>query len=106
MQTCLFGLRCLLIVLFLATAPKVATAYIYPGNGAYMVQALFTLIGAALFYVRHPVRTLKFIWGWLLRRGKPGSQDTMGSKHGGGISPVASAESNAAVGTTRVEREA
>jgi hypothetical protein len=92
-------------VLFLATAPKVASAYIDPGNGAYMVQALFALIGAALFYMRHPVRTLKGIWDWALRRGRPGSQDTLGSEHRGEKSPVASAESESAVGTSRVERK-
>ncbi len=52
----------MLLVAFLGTAPTVAMAYIDPGNGAYMVQVLFTLVGAALFYVRHPIRTLKLIW--------------------------------------------
>jgi hypothetical protein len=44
-------------------------AYIDPGNGAYMVQALLTLLGAALFYVRHPIRTAKMIWRNLRGRG-------------------------------------
>jgi hypothetical protein len=105
MQTSLLGLRFILIVLLLATAPKVASAYIDPGNGAYMVQALFAMIGAALFYLRHPGRTLKAIWGWVLRRGRPGSQDSLGSEHRGEMSPAASAESETAVGTSRVERK-
>jgi len=61
--------RGVLIVAFLAVSPTVAMAYIDPGNGAYMVQALFTLLGAALFYVRHPVRTAKLIWNRLRGRG-------------------------------------
>jgi hypothetical protein len=56
------GIRAALIVLSLATAPTTAMAYIDPGNGAYMVQALFTLLGAALFYIRHPIRTAKLLW--------------------------------------------
>ena len=61
--------RGLLVLAFLAVSPSVAMAYIDPGNGAYMVQALFTLIGAALFYIRHPVRTAKLIWSRLRGRG-------------------------------------
>jgi len=61
--------RGILIVAFLAVSPTVAMAYIDPGNGAYMVQALFTLLGAALFYVRHPVRTAKLLWNRLRGRG-------------------------------------
>jgi hypothetical protein len=63
-----FGVREALIVLLLATAPTLAMAYIDPGNGAYMVQALFTLVGAALFYIRHPIRSAKLVWNRLLRR--------------------------------------
>jgi len=64
--------RGILIVAFLAVSPTVAMAYIDPGNGAYMVQALFTLLGAALFYVRHPIRTAKMIWNRLRGRGGEG----------------------------------
>jgi hypothetical protein len=70
-----FGVRSVLIVGFLATAPTLAMAYIDPGNGAYMVQALFTLIGAALFYVRHPVQTAKLLWRKLTGRGTPETLD-------------------------------
>jgi hypothetical protein len=65
--------RGILILAFLAASPTVAMAYIDPGNGAYMVQALFTLLGAALFYVRHPVRTAKLIWNRL--RGRSGGDE-------------------------------
>jgi hypothetical protein len=60
-----FGLRFAAAVTLLALAPTLAWSYIDPGNGAYMVQTLFTLIGAALFYVRHPVRSLRALWDWL-----------------------------------------
>jgi hypothetical protein len=63
-----FSPRFGLTVLILAAAPGAAMAYIDPGNGAYMVQALFTLVGAALFYVRHPIRSAKLAWAALLRR--------------------------------------
>jgi hypothetical protein len=55
-------LRMLTVALLLAAAPTVALAYIDPGNGAFMVQALFTMVGAALFYVRHPIRFLQTVW--------------------------------------------
>lgn len=60
--------RCTVLVAIFVTAPGVAFAYIDPGNGAYMVQALFTLIGAALFYLRHPIRLLHTVWKWISRR--------------------------------------
>jgi drug/metabolite transporter (DMT)-like permease len=70
------GVRCVLVVLVLAMAPAAAMAYIDPGNGAYMVQALFALVGAALFYLRHPIQSLKTFWGWLAsRRGHPARLD-------------------------------
>jgi hypothetical protein len=56
------------VVLVLCMAPAAAMAYIDPGNGAYMVQALFTLVGAALFYLRHPIRTMTAAWHWVVRR--------------------------------------
>lgn len=59
------------LLVCLALAPSLAFAYIDPGNGAYMVQALFTLVGAALFYLRHPIRTLKETWHWFLGRFRP-----------------------------------
>jgi hypothetical protein len=60
--------RAAAVVLAFAMAPSLAQAYIDPGNGAYMVQALFTLLGAALFYVRHPIRTVKSCWHWMFNR--------------------------------------
>jgi len=56
------------IVLLLATTPTLAQAYIDPGSGAYMVQALFALVGAVLFYVRHPIRSLRTFARWFAKR--------------------------------------
>jgi len=68
-----FGLRFAAVVVVLAMAPTVALAYIDPGNGAYMVQALFALVGAGLFYVRHPIRSAKALWRWVSHRGRHAS---------------------------------
>lgn len=68
-------LRFVLVVFFISAAPGIAFAYIDPGSGAYVVQALFTLVGAALFYLRHPIRTLQSVW----RRLFPGSRKIRGS---------------------------
>jgi hypothetical protein len=62
--------RCLGVVVVLAMAPALAQAYIDPGNGAYMVQALFTVIAAGIFYLKHPVRTLKSVGAWLSSLGR------------------------------------
>ena len=64
--------RCAGVLLILVMAPSMAHAYIDPGNGAYMVQALFTLVGAVFFYVRHPIRAFKACWRWILNRGRQG----------------------------------
>jgi hypothetical protein len=65
-----FGLRCVAVAAVLSLAPTLAQAYIDPGNGAYMVQVLFTLVGASLFYVRHPIRSLKALGRRLRSRQK------------------------------------
>lgn len=62
------GARMLGPVLFLALAPSLAWSYIDPGNGAYMVQVIFTLFGAALFYIRHPVRFFHAVRNWIFKR--------------------------------------
>ncbi len=68
MQKGCFGWRFGFMGLTWIMAPAAAMAYIDPGNGAYMVQALFALIGAAFFYLRHPIRSLKALGQWLARR--------------------------------------
>lgn len=62
------GLRIAGAVVLFALAPSLAWSYIDPGNGAYMVQLLFTLVGAALFYIRHPLRFLLALRNWIFRR--------------------------------------
>jgi hypothetical protein len=71
-------LRLALVALLLSSAPTLALAYIDPGNGAYMVQALFTMLGAAFFYLRHPLRSLQAFWQKILRRGR--SADSLPSQ--------------------------
>ena len=63
-----FDARWVLTALVLAMAPGAAMAYIDPGSGAYMVQALFALVAAGLFYARHPIRSLKAFWRWVRKR--------------------------------------
>jgi hypothetical protein len=55
-------------VTLLALAPGLAWSYIDAGNGAYVVQLLFTLAGAASFYIRHPLRFLRAVRNWISRR--------------------------------------
>jgi hypothetical protein len=62
------GSRHTIIAAALCLAPAVALAYINPGNGAYMVQALFTLLGAGMFYLRHPRRLLEAVRLWFANR--------------------------------------
>lgn len=52
--------RCLVIIF--CAMPSLAFAYIDPGTGAYVVQALFALIAAGLAYIRHPLKALKVLW--------------------------------------------
>lgn len=59
-----------LVVLFCAT-PSLAYAYIDPGTGAYVVQALFALIVAGLAFIRHPLKSLKALWERLRRKDRP-----------------------------------
>jgi hypothetical protein len=63
-----FGPRFAVVVLILATIPTAAMAYIDPGNGAYMVQTLLTVVAAGAFYLRHPIRSLKAIARWCWTR--------------------------------------
>jgi hypothetical protein len=88
-----------IVVLIWAMAPGLALAYIDPGNGAYMVQALFTVVGAALFYLRHPVRSLLTLKERLFSRWTQSQasapQDTLpeASDLGVGVSDARSQES-------------
>ena len=85
MQGRLIGPRVIAVVAILSTAPGLAFAYIDPGSGAYMVQALFALCGAALFYIRHPIRTIRSLGNRLFRRSN--AQDPPPLGEGQSVSP-------------------
>jgi hypothetical protein len=97
-----FGLRTAVIVLILSMAPAAAMAYIDPGNGAYMVQALFTLAAAALFYLRHPVRSLKAIGRWISARLKGRGSQAQGAASDSGKTEVLEDASEARTGSDQI----
>jgi hypothetical protein len=63
-----FGLRLAAVAVILSLSPALAMAYIDPGNGAYMVQALFTVVAAGIFYLRHPIQSLRAFGRWIATR--------------------------------------
>jgi len=58
----------LLLACLLLLVPLQAHAYVDPGTGAYLVQALLALVGAGAFYLRHPRALIKRLWNKLMRR--------------------------------------
>jgi hypothetical protein len=54
------------------TSPAIAFAYVDPGTGAYFVQSIMALIGAASFYAMRPIRFLRNLFA---KRDNPDSQD-------------------------------
>ncbi len=80
--------RCAATVLVLAMAPGLAQAYIDPGSGAYMVQAVFALVAAVIFYARHPVQSLRAFGRWMTGRWrKDATSDAAIEAQVEGISP-------------------
>ncbi|MCE4538162.1 hypothetical protein LXT12_12965 [Pelomonas sp. P7] len=63
-------IRVVAIALFFAT-PSMAFAYVDPGTGAYLVQALIAMVVAVLAYIRHPIKTLRTLWERLRRKNRP-----------------------------------
>ncbi len=57
----------LLSVVFVCL-PRTSLAYVDPGTGAYMVQALVALVGATIFYVRNPMELVRRIKAKLFKR--------------------------------------
>ena len=49
-------------ILLLLTTTNQANAYVDPGTGAYLVQLIAAALGAALFYLRHPIQLLRTLW--------------------------------------------
>lgn len=48
--------------------PQTSFAYVDPGTGAYVVQALVALAGATVFYITHPLELLRRVKRRLLKR--------------------------------------
>ena len=59
--------RSLVSFTVLAFLPGIAYAYIDPGTGAMLVQALLAVIAAFLFYLRNPKALLSDLAGWIKR---------------------------------------
>jgi hypothetical protein len=59
------------------TSPAIAFAYVDPGTGAYIVQSIMALIGAATFYAMRPIRFLRNLLSWRKQAevAEPESQD-------------------------------
>ena len=51
--------------------PRTSFAYVDPGTGAYVVQALAALIGAAVFYISHPLELIRRLKAKLSKRKGP-----------------------------------
>ncbi len=58
----------LITVFLLGMVPAVAYAYVDPGTGAYIVQAIIAVIASGLFFLRNPIRALKNLWKRITRR--------------------------------------
>ncbi len=58
----------LITVFLLGMVPTVAYAYVDPGTGAYIVQAIIAVIASGLFFLRNPIRVLKNLWKRITRR--------------------------------------
>ena len=39
-----------------------AYAYIDPSSSLYLIQGLFAIVGAIIFYIRHPIEAIKNLW--------------------------------------------
>jgi hypothetical protein len=50
--------------------PSVAQAYVDPGTGAYLLQLLIAVFGAAVFYISKPAELLKLIRSFFCKKSK------------------------------------
>jgi hypothetical protein len=50
--------------------PSVAQAYVDPGTGAYLLQLLIAVFGAAVFYISKPAELLKLIRSFFSKKSK------------------------------------
>jgi hypothetical protein len=60
----------ILLSLLIFCVPQTAFAYIDPGTGAYLVQALAALAGSVIFYVNHPRELLRRLKEKLFKRNR------------------------------------
>jgi len=59
--------RLICVSVLILCLPETSFAYVDPGTGAYLVQALLALAGATIFYVTHPLELLRRIKAKLLK---------------------------------------
>lgn len=57
-------------VILLATMSPLAHAYVDPGTGAYLVQALVAVVATGMVYLRTPLKLLKALWAKIRRSHK------------------------------------
>lgn len=50
--------------------PGVAYAYVDPGTGAYLLQLLIAIFGAAVFYISRPVQLFRLIISFFTKKNK------------------------------------
>lgn len=62
--------RSAFIVMFLLCFPGMAYAYVDPGTGAYLLQLIIAIFGAAVFYVARPRLLWKMFIDFLTRKNK------------------------------------
>jgi len=59
---------------FLLTAflvfPGTASAYVDPGTGAYLLQLLIAIFGAAVFYISRPAQLFRLIIDFFCKKNK------------------------------------
>lgn len=48
--------------IFLLCFPGLAFAYVDPGTGAYLLQLIIAVFGAAVFYLTHPAQFIKSLF--------------------------------------------
>ena len=62
--------RSVVFAMFLLCFPSVAFAYVDPGTGAYLLQLMIAIFGAAVFYVSRPRLLWKMLVDFLTRKNK------------------------------------
>jgi hypothetical protein len=57
-------------VIFILCFPGLAQAYVDPGTGAYLLQLLIAVFGAAVFYISKPSELFKLIRNLFTKKNK------------------------------------